>query len=133
MNIGIIGTGGISLFHYKGYTANGANVVALADVNSVALESRKKEWNINRGFTDYQELLEQEDIQAVSVCTPNAFHHPATIAAAKAGKHVLCEKPISLSLEQAQEMIDVAKQNNVVANQSSPPLERGCLSHQAND
>lgn len=114
MNVGIIGTGGISLFHYKGYTANGANVVALADVNSVALESRKKEWSVTRGFTDYQELLTQEDIDIVSICTPNAFHHPATIAAAKAGKHVLCEKPISLSLEQAQEMIDVAKQNNVV-------------------
>jgi predicted dehydrogenase len=91
MNIGIIGTGGISLFHYKGYTANGANVVALADVNSVALESRKKEWNINRGFTDYQELLEQEDIQAVSVCTPNALPQPkqASTSSAKNRFHFL--------------------------------------------
>ena len=78
------------------------------------LERRKKDWNVSLAYTDYNELLAQKDIEAISICTPNAYHHPATIAAAKAGKHILCEKPLSLSLEQAQEMIDVCKKAGVI-------------------
>jgi predicted dehydrogenase len=114
MKIGIIGAGNIATHHRKGYLSNGAEVVAIADVSGSMLERRKKEWNVDRAYTDYPELLNQKDIDAVSICTPNAYHHPATLAAAKAGKHILCEKPISLSLEQAQEMIDACKKAGVV-------------------
>lgn len=114
MNIGIIGAGNIAAHHVKGYVSNGANVVAIADVSLAMLERRKKDWHVERTFSDYQELLAQADIDAVSICTPNAYHHPATLAAAKAGKHILCEKPLSLSLDQAQEMIDICKQAGVM-------------------
>ncbi len=114
MKIGIIGSGNIAAHHVKGYVSNGAEIVAIADVSVAMLERRKKDWNVERVYTDYNELLAQSDIEAVSICTPNAYHHPATIAAAKAGKHILCEKPLSLSLTQAQEMIDVCKKAGVV-------------------
>ncbi len=114
MKIGIIGAGNIAAHHVKGYVSNGAEIVAIADVSVAMLERRKKDWNVERVYTDYNELLAQSDVEAVSICTPNAYHHPATLAAAKAGKHILCEKPLSLSLEQAQEMIDTCKKAGVI-------------------
>ena len=50
MNVGIIGAGGVSLFHYEGYTAGGATVVAIADANPLALAKRQQEWNIPKGY-----------------------------------------------------------------------------------
>ena len=114
MRVGIIGGGGIAGAHYRGYLANKAEVVALADVNPATLAARKQEWGLERVYETYEELLEQPDLEAVSICTPNAYHHPATLAAARAGKHVLCEKPISLNLPQAQEMIEVCRAAGVV-------------------
>jgi len=114
MKVGIIGTGGISNEHYKGYVAAGAEVAAIADISEAALAARSEQWRVARTFTDYNELLAETDIEAVSICTPNAYHHPATVAAARAGKHVLCEKPISLNLELAQEMIDVCREAGVI-------------------
>ncbi|MDQ3396684.1 MAG: Gfo/Idh/MocA family oxidoreductase [Deinococcota bacterium] len=112
--VGIIGAGGVSIFHFQGYTAGGAVVVAIADTDPVALARRQREWNIPRGYSSYEELLADPDIEAVSVCLPNALHHPVTLAAARAGKHVLCEKPISLSLEKAEEMIRVCREAGVI-------------------
>ncbi len=114
MRVGIIGGGGIAGAHYRGYIANKAEVVAVADVNPETLKLRQKEWALEHIYQDYGALLAQSDIEAVSICTPNAYHHPATLAAAKAGKHVLCEKPISLNLEQAQEMIRACEGAGVV-------------------
>ncbi len=114
MNVGIIGAGGVSIFHYQGYVAGGATVVAIADADPLALARRQREWNIPKGYSTYQELLADPSIEAVSVCLPNALHHPVTLSAARAGKHVLCEKPISLSLEKAEEMIRVCREAGVV-------------------
>ena len=114
IKVGIIGTGGISDAHFKGYMAAGSEIVAIADVNPEALKARQEEWGVAKGYTDAAQLLADPEVQAVSICTPNAFHHPATVAAAKAGVHILCEKPISLNLELAQEMIDAAEEAGVV-------------------
>lgn len=114
MKVGILGAGGVSRFHLAGYKAAGAEVVAIADVHGATLEQTQGAWHIPRGYADYHVLLAQEDVEAVSVCLPNAFHHAATLAAARAGKHVLCEKPISLSLEQADEMIEACRAASVI-------------------
>jgi len=114
LKAGIIGVGGISAQHYRGYVANGAQVVAIADVNESALGAREREWKVQHAFGDYRQLLKLEELDVVSVCTPNAFHYAATVAAAKAGKHVLCEKPISLSLSQAGEMVEACRKAGVV-------------------
>ncbi len=114
MNVGIIGAGGVSVFHHEGYVAGGATVVAIADVNPLALAKRQREWNIPKAYASYEELLAEPSIEAVSVCLPNALHYPVTLAAARAGKHVLCEKPVSLSLEQGEEMIRVCREAGVV-------------------
>jgi len=64
-------------------------------------------------FKDYQEMLEMKDLDSVSVCTPNKFHAPITIAALKAGKHVFCEKPMAITAEEADKMVKTAKETGL--------------------
>ena len=114
MRVGIIGAGNIARNHVKGYTAAGAHVVAIADTNPVTLEARAAEWSVRHAFSDFRDLLQLPGLDAVSICTPNAAHHAPTLAAAAAGIHVLCEKPISLSLTEADEMIGACRDAGVV-------------------
>ncbi len=114
LRIGLIGVGGIAQMHHDGYVAAGAHVVALADVHAPTLAARATSWGVARTYVDYHELLRAGDLDAVSICAPTAVHHPATLAAAAAGVHVLCEKPIALDLGQADEMIEACARAGVV-------------------
>ena len=114
LRVGIIGAGNIARNHVKGYRAAGARVVAIADTNPTTLETRAAEWSVRHAFADFRDLLELPGLDAVSICTPNAAHHAPTLAAAAAGKHVLCEKPISLSLTEADEMIGACREAGVL-------------------
>lgn len=114
LRVGIIGAGNIAQNHARGYQAAGCEIVALADPSQAALDRRSVEWRVPHVFTDYRELLAMPEVDAVSVSTPNAVHGPATIAAAAAGKHVLCEKPVSLSLDEGAAMIEACRAAGVV-------------------
>jgi predicted dehydrogenase len=114
LRVGIIGAGSIARAHAHGYRAAGAQIVGIADIDPVTLETRSAEWSVKHAFRDYRDLLALPGLDAVSVCTPNAAHHGPTLAAAAAGKHVLCEKPISLSLTEADEMIAACREAGVV-------------------
>ncbi|GGC83361.1 oxidoreductase [Thalassobacillus devorans] len=65
-----------------------------------------------QSYTNYEDLLEKEEIDAVSVCLPNYLHAPVSIAALEAGCHVLCEKPMATSSEEAEKMIEAAERNS---------------------
>jgi len=127
VNAAIIGAGGISQRHLEGYRAAGVNVVAVADASEAIRQLREQEWNV-RAYASADELLAQEDVQAVSICTPNAYHAPATIAALTRGIHVLCEKPLSLDLDACDAMIEAARQSGAVLQTGhhlrSSPLAR---------
>lgn len=112
--VGIVGSGAIAQTHVTGYLAAGAEVVALCDVSEETLARRQLEWGVPKGYQNYEDLLADEGVDAVSICTPNSSHYPVTVAAAKAGKHVLCEKPLSMDIAQAQEMIDACDNAGVV-------------------
>jgi predicted dehydrogenase len=113
LRVGLIGAGGIAQTHYKGYVAAGARIMGFAEPVEATRTRRAAEWGVP-GYASVEELLERADIEAVSVCTPNSSHAPATIAAAESGKHVLCEKPLSLNLEECSSMIQAAKNAGVV-------------------
>lgn len=112
--IGIIGSGAIARNHVDGYRAAGAELVAICDISPDVLADRQHAWDIPTGYLDYASLLNDPTVTAVSICTPNSSHHPITIAAAKAGKHVLCEKPVSMDLAQAEEMIKACAAAGVI-------------------
>ena len=105
LNIGFIGCGGIARHHASRLVnLRNARIVATADVSAQAAASFAEDFGATAHHTDYQQLLSRDDVDAVFVCTPT-FQHPApVIAAARAGKHVFCEKPMALKLADARRM-----------------------------
>lgn len=112
VNIGVIGAGGIAQgAHLPAYqNCPNANIVAIADVNEDALKKAAEKFGIPNTFTDYREMLKRDDIDAVSVCTPNFLHKDPTIAALRAGKDVLVEKPLAMNAAEGEEIAQVVKE-----------------------
>lgn len=112
IKVGIIGTGGISHLHMSGYKAlNDVDVVAVCDIDKAKVKAYAAQYNVPRYYTDYNEMLEKEKLDCVSVCTWNKEHKNATVAALNAGANVLCEKPMAMNKEEAEEMEKVAQDN----------------------
>ena len=111
IKIGIIGAGGISECHISGYKAlENVELYAVCDINEQRAINCSKKHDFKHVFTDYNEMLKLCELDAVSVCTWNSVHAPAVIAALKAGKHVLCEKPMAINAKEAVEMEKAAKE-----------------------
>ena len=112
LRVGVIGTGMISHSHAKQYqTMPNVRITAAVDIDRSKLEAYAKAYSVPKVFTDWRELLEQRDVDAVSVCLPVHLHAPATVDALKAGKHVLCEKPMARDGAEAQAMVDAEKRS----------------------
>ena len=120
VRIGVVGTGSISNAHMTGYSKLAeqgiVEFVAACDLNV----DRAKAWAEKYGFKEvygsHQEMLEKSDIDAVSVCTWNNGHAPITIDCLRAGKHVLCEKPPAMTVEEALEMQKVQHETGKILN-----------------
>ena len=110
IRVGVIGCGKIAqVRHIPEYEANpDAKIVALFDVN-VQRTRVLAEAHGCRAYETLEELLADPDIDAVSVCTSNATHAQSTIDALKSGKHVLCEKPMAITIEECEEMVEAAR------------------------
>lgn len=115
VKVAVIGCGSIAEHrHILEYGENpSVQLVAFSDPVIERAEKFAEQYQ-GRAYADYEEMLQKEKIDAVSVCTPNIVHGPATIAAAKAGCHVLCEKPMATSLTEADEMIQEAAKQDVI-------------------
>lgn len=112
IKVGIIGVGSISNEHIKAYQKNeNVELYAFCDINEEQLNMMGDKYGVDRRFTDMNDMLALEEIDAVSVCTWNSAHAPCTIAALNAGKHVLCEKPMATSKEEAEKMKEAAEKN----------------------
>ena len=110
VRIGFVGTGGIAAFQARILQKmEGVQVIAGADVSEKALSKFVDEFHIAHSFDDYNEMLQLKEIDAVSVCTPNYLHKDPAIAALKAGKHTLVEKPMAMNAREAQAMVDAAR------------------------
>lgn len=109
LRVGVIGLG-MGQGHIKNYqTHTGCEVVAIADPNEERLASVGEQFKIAARYTDAEKMLAAEGLDVVSVATPNKFHCPLTLAAFKAGCHVLCEKPMAMNASEGQTMLDAAK------------------------
>lgn len=112
LKVGIIGTGSISVSHIEAYQNNdNVELYAFCDLKEERLKYMADKYKVTRTFTDMNEMLSLKEIDAVSICTWNSAHAPCTIAALNAGKHVLCEKPMSVSQEDAKAMKEAADKN----------------------
>ncbi|MCL1838934.1 MAG: Gfo/Idh/MocA family oxidoreductase [Propionibacteriaceae bacterium] len=123
LRVGIIGGGMIAKAHvialralrsYFGEDRLDADVVAVADVTQEAASQAAQQYSIERWTTDWQGLLADDSIDAITIATPNFLHAEHAIVTVEAGKHVMCEKPLAHTIEAARLMVDAAERAGVV-------------------
>jgi predicted dehydrogenase len=115
IRLGIIGTGGMANAHAENYKAlKGVRLVACCDIDPKRASAFAEKWNIPRSYTDYAEMLAQEEMDAVDNVTVDAMHAPISLAAIARGLPVLCEKPLATTLADARKMRDAAAKRGVV-------------------
>lgn len=112
LRVAVIGLGTVSIVHLRGIIQSEmAELVAVCDINP----SKSTITGNTPFYTDYQEMLDQEELDVVHVCLPHYLHDTVTLEVAKRGIHVLCEKPVTVNLERSQALVDnLAELNNDV-------------------
>ncbi len=111
LRVGIVGLGWTGWTHLKGYQQIAdVEVVALAGFEADRLAQYGREFTVPNLYRDYQDLLARDDLDAISICTPNQLHAPVAIAALRGGRHVLCEKPLARSGAEAAGMVAAARE-----------------------
>ena len=114
IRFGIIGCGSISSAHAKAITGSEkAKLFAACDIIEEKAQKLAEEYGAEKVYVDYKEMLKDPDIDAVSVCTPSGLHGEMCIEAAKAGKHIICEKPIEVTVEKVNAIADALKAHPV--------------------
>lgn len=110
-NVAVIGCSGMSKLHMDGVVANeNARLYAICDIATERLEPFKEQYQCERYVLDYKELVDDPNIDAVVIVTPDQVHLEMASAFLRAGKAVLCEKPLALTLEECEEMMRVEKE-----------------------
>ena len=115
LNIGVIGAGRIGKLHANNLVNRipRANLVAVSDVYLQGAQELAESLGVKDAYQDYHDILNRKDIDAVLICAPTDMHSPISIEAARAGKHIFCEKPIDHDLGKIQEVLDEVKKAGV--------------------
>jgi predicted dehydrogenase len=115
LRVAIVGCGRISELHELGYRdCKDAKIVAVCDSNKTLAEEKARLWNVTTVYTDYEQVLASSDIDLIELLVPHHLHAPMTIAACRAGKHVSVQKPMAISLTEADAMITAAEESGVL-------------------
>lgn len=114
IRFGIIGCGVIGPWHARAITdTEEAELVACCDVIEERARKLAQDFEIENIYTDYHQLLARPDVDAVCICTPSGLHGVMAIDAARAGKHVMCEKPVEITLPKIDEMVKACRDSDV--------------------
>lgn len=115
INVGIIGCGRISDLHYPGYRNNkNARIFAVCDTSKDIVIQKKNQWKATKYYTDYKYMLQDPEVDAVEILTPHHVHEEMVINAARAGKHIAVQKPMTISLECADRMLSSVKDAGII-------------------
>lgn len=115
LNVGIIGTGFIGPAHIEALRRLGnINIAALADIDIDTAKVKAENLNIRKYYGDYKELLKDDSIEVVHICTPNYLHFQMAKDALEADKHVICEKPLAIKIEEALELVELAEKKKKI-------------------
>jgi len=130
LNFGIIGCGRIAYKHAEAIKKNvKANLLCVCDIIEERAAEYKDKYGAEAHFTDYRKMLEYSGLDVVNICTPSGMHAEMGIAAAQAGKHVIVEKPMALSLKDADDLIGACDESGVklavcFQNRFNPPVQK---------
>ncbi len=140
VGFGVIGCGLQGEWHLKTYQAHAAaKLTCICDVNEELVRQQAEKYNAESWTTNYEDLLARDDLEAVSIATPDYLHHDIAVAAAQSGKNILLEKPMATSLVEAEEiakavteagvicMVDFQNRWNIAMVRAKEALEAGEL------
>src|SRR5258705_1335730 len=113
--IGVIGVGRLGSSYAKYFMGRiaGASLVALSDVNEAAAAALASALGVSKWFATYQDLIADDDVEGVVIVSPTSTHREIVLEAAKHGKAIFCEKPLSISLQEARKMLQTVEQTGV--------------------
>ncbi len=115
LRLGFIGSGGIARKHAMEFKKiEGVQIVAATDVVDDNLQKMRDEYDVSELYKDWNEMLANVQLDAVSICTPNFLHYQPTLDALNAGMHVLVEKPIAMNAREGQAMTNLARKKGLV-------------------
>lgn len=111
LNIAVIGTSGMAQTHMRGVNlCENANLYAICDIHQERLDACLKDFPAEKSCTDYRDLVNDPKVDAAIIVTPDYFHKEMTCAFLRAGKAVMCEKPMALKLEECEDMLRCEKE-----------------------
>lgn len=114
LRVGVIGCGGVASNHIPVIQDNpNAKLVSISDVDSETLRNTSRKYSIHNTYENPDEMLEKTNLDAVHILTPPHFHKDLTVKAAKQGIHIMVEKPMCMNSKEAEEMVEVAEENDV--------------------
>ena len=114
VRVGIVGAGFVGRVHARSARVAGAKVAAVASSSPQRAAAARSLLGAERAYDSAEELIAADDIDVVHICTPNNLHVPLALAAIRAGKHVVCEKPVALDAAAATELVLAAREAGVV-------------------
>ena len=115
IKVGVIGTGFIGPAHIEALRRLGyIDIAGLAECSRNIAMAKAQLLGIERYYGDYRELLKQDEIQSIHICSPNYLHYEMAKAALEAGKHVICEKPLAISVSEAEKLANLAEEKGLV-------------------
>jgi len=114
LRVAVIGAGTWGQVHIRAYRQHAAaELVAICDIDEDQARKAARRWNVPNVYCSVEDMLARENVDAVSVVTPDAAHADVAISCAKAGKHILCEKPLATTVDECQAMIAAAHRAGV--------------------
>lgn len=128
LRVGVIGVGIQGELHVKIYKEHpNVDLIAITDINKARLDEVAGRYGIESSYTNYVEMLKSEDLDLVSVATPDFLHKEPVVEAAERGINIVVEKPLATNVKDAEEMVSVAEKNGVMlytnfSNRWSPPF-----------
>lgn len=115
LRIAVVGVGFGTAVHVPAFLSEGLEVIGIMARRRVRAEQAASQFGIEHALSNYEELLALPGLDAVSIVTPTAFHYDMALAALRAGKHVICEKPFALNVAEAKTMADAARDSGLTA------------------
>ncbi|TYP79716.1 Gfo/Idh/MocA family protein [Paenibacillus methanolicus] len=113
MKVAVLGCGGLGHVHARIYAGmEEVSLTAVCDIDAGRADRLAEELGV-AAYADFRDMLEEAEFDVISIAVPSWLHHAYAVQAARAGKHVICEKPIALTAEDARDMIDVCEANGV--------------------
>ena len=115
IKVGVIGTGFIGPVHVEAIRRQpNTEVIALSEINEELARAKADSLGIERAYGDYKELIADPDVEVIHICTPNHLHYQIAKEGILAGKHVVCEKPLAMNVEEGKELVELAKEHDVI-------------------